>query len=87
MNVTGTVNVTLAGSAKKAFTCASTMTVKPVAKATLLTGAAAKVGPTALATGGNAGSNSVNIKCPVVGTAYVSFSYKSTTAVVNALVN
>jgi len=55
MNVTGTVNVTMAGSAKAAYTCATTMKVVPVAKATLLTGAAAKVGPTALATGGNAG--------------------------------
>lgn len=71
MNVTGTVNVTLAGTAKAAYTCATTMKVVPVAKATLLTGAAATVGPTTLATGGNAGSNSVNIKCPVVGTAFV----------------
>lgn len=71
MNVTGTVNVTLGGTAKKAYTCATTMKVVPVKKATLLTGAAAKVGPSALATGGNAGSNHVNIKCPVAGTAYV----------------
>jgi len=71
MNTTATVNVTMSGSAVKAYTCATTMTVKPVKKAALLTGDAAKVGPTALVAGGNAGSNSVNIKCPVVGTAWV----------------
>lgn len=32
MNVTGTANVTLGGTAKKAFSCATTLTVKPVAK-------------------------------------------------------
>lgn len=46
MNVTATITVTLGGSAAKAYTCAKEMTVAPVAKATALTGAAAKVGPT-----------------------------------------
>jgi len=71
MNVTGTVNVTCGGSAVKAYTCSSTMSVVPVKKAAALTGDAAKVGPTALKAGGTAGSNSVNIKCPVAGTAWV----------------
>jgi hypothetical protein len=46
MNVTATVLVTVTGTAKAAYTCAKEMTVKPVAKATALTGAAAVVGPT-----------------------------------------
>jgi hypothetical protein len=46
MNVTASVTVTVGGTAAKAYTCAKTMTVKPVAKATALTGAAAVVGPT-----------------------------------------
>jgi hypothetical protein len=71
MKADATVKVTLTGTALKAFSAASSMTVKPVAKATKLTGDAAKVGPTVLSTGGNAGSNSVDIKCPVVGTAWV----------------
>jgi hypothetical protein len=71
MKAAATVNVTLGGTAKKAFSCATTMEVKPVDKAKALTGDAAKVGPSALATGGTAGSVNVNIKCPVTGTAWV----------------
>lgn len=55
MNTTATVNVTLSGSAVKAYSAAATMTVKPVAKAAALTGDKAKVGPTTLVAGGNAG--------------------------------
>jgi len=46
MNVTATITVTMTGTAAKAYTCAKEMTVKPVAKAAALTGAAAVVGPT-----------------------------------------
>lgn len=71
MKASATVTVTLGGTAAKAYTCAKEMTVKPVDKAKALTGDAAKVGPTKLSAGGNAGENSVDIKCPVTGTAWV----------------
>lgn len=71
MTKEATVNVTLGGSAVKAYTAATTMKVVPVKAAVALTGDAAKVGPSALKAGGNAGVNTMTVKCPVAGTAWV----------------
>lgn len=71
MTKEATVNVTLGGSAVKAYTAATTMKVVPVKAAVALTGDAAKVGPSALKAGGNAGTNTMTVKCPVAGTAWV----------------
>jgi len=71
MKADATVVVTLGGTAKAAYTCGTTLTVSPKDKAKLLTGDAAKVGPTVLTTGGTAGKVSVDVKCPVAGTAWV----------------
>lgn len=71
MKADATVLVTLGGTAKAAYTASAEMTVKPVALAVALTGDAAKVGPTKLSTGGNAGVVSVDVTCPVKGTAWV----------------
>lgn len=71
MKATATVTVTLGGTAKAAYTGKATMSVVPKDKAVALTGDAAKVGPTTLATGGNAGVVSLKVTCPVAGTAWV----------------
>jgi hypothetical protein len=47
------------------------MTVKPVDKAAKLTGDDAVVGPSAKGASSTAGSLSVDVKCPVSGTAWV----------------
>lgn len=71
MTATATVTVTLGGSAKTAYTASASMSVVPKDKAVALTGDLAKVGPTTLVAGGNAGMVSVKVTCPVAGTAWV----------------
>jgi len=72
MKTSATILVKLSGTSYTSYKAAVTsMTVKPVDKAKALTGAAATVGPTAKNAAATVGSLYVDIKCPVVGTAWV----------------
>lgn len=59
MKANAKVKVTLGGSALKAYTSITELTIVPKDAAKKLTGDLAKVGPTVIKAGGTAGENSV----------------------------
>jgi len=67
-----TVVVNLEGTSNHSYSLStSEMTVKPVDKAAKLTGDDAVVGPSAKGSTSTAGTLTVDVKCPVSGTAWV----------------